>query len=229
MEVLSMINEEQIQQNKERFLGLIRSIEREGIQMDRLIAQLEGSDFFTAPASTVYHNAYRGGLCEHSLNVYDILVKLITSIYPIEKTVDGIATYEAAPSMDSIKIVALLHDFDKINKYERTVKNQKVYSETGTKYDEMGRYDWVSVPGYKRKDNSQVFLLGTHGENSTYMTETFVPLSVEEHCAILNHHSVYDNPNLNVTAIYNKYSLACLLHTADMISTYVLEKYEPNN
>ena len=227
-----MLTEDKIQQNKETFLNLIRSITREGIQMDRLVAQLEGSDFFTAPASTIYHNAYRGGLCEHSLNVYYTLCKFVKDLYPIQNDTDieGVGTHTACPyTEDSLKIVALLHDFDKINKYERTVKNQKVYSENGSKYDDMGRYDWVSVPGYKRKDNTEVFILGTHGENSVYMTETFVPLNVEEHCAILNHHSVYDNPNLNTTAIYNRYSLACLLHIADMASTYILERYESNS
>jgi hypothetical protein len=110
-----------------------------------------------------------------------------------------------------------------MNKYERTVQNKKVYSETGSKYDEMGKYDWVSVPGYKRKDAKDVFMIGTHGENSVYMTETFIPLNAEEHAAIVNHSSVYDNPKLDTTAIYSRYHLACLLHLADMASTYITE------
>ena len=58
--------------NKEKFIQIYReNITREGA--DRLLAFLcsEGSDFFTAPASARYHSAYEGGLCEHSLNVYD--------------------------------------------------------------------------------------------------------------------------------------------------------------
>ena len=35
-----------------------------------LRAYLLRSDFFRAPASTRYHCAYEGGLCEHSVNVY---------------------------------------------------------------------------------------------------------------------------------------------------------------
>lgn len=220
-----MLTEEKIQQNKEEFLKLIRTISREGMNTDRLVAQLEGSDFFYAPASSMYHCAYRGGLCEHSLNVYYTLQKMAYSMYPVTGEDDGVAFHASMPfSEDSMKIVALLHDFDKMNKYERTVMNKKVYSETGSKYDEMGKYDWQSVPGYKMKDAKDRFVMGTHGENSVFMTETFIPLNVEEHCAIVNHHAVYDNPKLNTTDIFNRYPLACLLHLADMASTYILEK-----
>ena len=210
-----MLTESQIQDNKNRFLQLVRSITREGTNIEGLVAQLEGSDFFEAPASTMYHNAFRGGLCDHSLNVYTILENLVAMMYPDKET--------CSYSSDAIKIVSLFHDFDKMNKYEVTFRNQKVYSETGSKFDEMGKFDWKSIQGYKRKEDKDVFTIGTHGENSVYMTETFIPLSTEEHCAITNHHSVYDNPKLNVTGIYSKYHLACLLHTADMLATYVRE------
>ena len=211
-----MLTEEKIQENKEKFLELVDSITREGVQKDRLRAQLLGSDFFTAPASAMYHNAFKGGLCQHSLNVYKMLYEMTAMIWPNGS--------DCPYDEDCLKIVALFHDFDKMNKYEATVMNKKVYSESGTKYDQMGKYDWVSVPGYKRKEDKDVFLLGTHGENSVYMTETFIPLSTEEHVAILNHHSSYDNPNLKITPIFNKYSLACLLHLADMAATYITEK-----
>lgn len=219
-----MLDEVQIQNNKDRFLELVRSITRSGIDMDRLISQLEESDFFDAPASTIYHNAFRGGLCAHSLNVYDCLKKMCSALYtPVDPETGEQGTTECPYTDDSIKIVALFHDFDKMNKYESSVRNKKVYSATGSKYDELGKYDWVSVPGYARKEEKDVFSIGTHGENSVYMTETFIPLSTEEHCAIINHHSVYDNPKNNITGIYSKYHLACLLHIADMLSTYVIE------
>ncbi len=211
---MTELTEHQIQTNKNDFLFLIRSITRENTDIEGLVNKLVSSDFFEAPASAIYHNCFRGGLCAHSLNVYYTLVKLCNAIFE-----PGTCPY----SDDSLKIVALLHDFDKMNKYERYSRNQKVYSENGLKYDEMGKFDWVAVPGYKRKEDKDIFILGTHGENSVYMTETFIPLSVEEHSAILNHHSVYDNPKLDTTGIYSRYHLACLLHLADMASTYVIE------
>lgn len=218
-----MITEERINENKERFLHLVTSITREGVDHERLVNTLLNSDFFEAPASAMYHNAFRGGLCQHCLNVYDTLVDFCEDFYPDVEDEAGNIIKTTPFSDDTLKIVALFHDFDKMNKYERTVQNKKIYSETGSKYDEMGKYDWVSVPGYKRKDTKDVFFIGTHGENSVYMTETFIPLSSEEHCAIINHSSVYDNPKLDTTAIYSRYHLACLLHVADLTSTMVLE------
>ena len=62
--------------NQERFLQIYQEkITRDGA--DKLLDFLmNGSDFFTAPASTRYHGAYEGGLLEHSLNVYDCLVDI---------------------------------------------------------------------------------------------------------------------------------------------------------
>ena len=53
---------------KEEFIEIYRKeIHREGA--DKLLAWLEKTDFFTAPASTRYHGAYEGGLAEHSIHV----------------------------------------------------------------------------------------------------------------------------------------------------------------
>ena len=55
---------------KEEFIELLRSTKREGIE--NLLAFLEKSDFYTAPASTRFHGNYEGGLLEHSMKVYEI-------------------------------------------------------------------------------------------------------------------------------------------------------------
>ena len=64
-----MLTKEQIEQNKQTFIDLIRSIERD-FDKDKLLNWLENSDFFYAPASTRYHSNFEGGLCAHSLSVY---------------------------------------------------------------------------------------------------------------------------------------------------------------
>ena len=58
---------------KEAFLQIYReNIHRDGA--DALLDYLEHkSDFFTAPASARFHGAYAGGLCQHSVNVYQCL------------------------------------------------------------------------------------------------------------------------------------------------------------
>ena len=64
-----------LEANKLRFLSILRDkVHRDGIE--NLIQWLEDSDFFVAPASTRFHGNYDGGLCEHSLNVYDCLVSM---------------------------------------------------------------------------------------------------------------------------------------------------------
>lgn len=214
-----MLQQHEIEANKQRFIDIVSSIQRPGANIEALIQQLNSSDFFTAPASTKYHSSFEGGLCSHSLTVYNNLKMLVDSL----KTETGI---EFAFDDNSVKIVALFHDISKMNYYENAIFNKKVYSGSGSKSDELGKFDWVSTRGFTVRDQKQRFVFGTHGENSERMIGTFIPLTIEESSAIINHHSVYDHKELDVTCIYSRYHLACLLHLADMISTYVLENVE---
>ena len=66
----------EIEEQKEMILDLLKSTEREGI--DKLADYLtESTDFFTAPASTKFHNNFRGGLAQHCLNVYENFKSLL--------------------------------------------------------------------------------------------------------------------------------------------------------
>ena len=72
------MTDRELQAQKEKFTSIYRSkIHREGA--DKLLEWLcsEQSDFFLAPASTRYHGAENGGLCRHSLNVYECLVDIL--------------------------------------------------------------------------------------------------------------------------------------------------------
>lgn len=209
-----MLTTEQISNNKEEFLTLIKSIKRDGMDTDKLVNKLEKSDFFTAPASTKYHCAYEGGLCEHSLNVYYNLVKLCN-----RQDLD-----EECYNEDTLKIVALLHDISKMNIYEKTAKNEKVYCKDGDKYDNLGNYKWVTSLGYKIKEEKFVF--GSHEMTSEYIVRQFIPLTVVESVAILHHMGGmhYDSAQDNIGEVFNQYHLALMLHIADMVSTYVDER-----
>lgn len=199
--------------NRDRYMGLVEGIQREGMRFKDLIEYLNSSDFFTAPASTRFHSSFKGGLCLHSLNVYDNMKKL-QAAYP----------QFAGLTEDSIRIVALCHDFAKIGYYIETVKNVKVYSASGSKHDSMSNYDWQSVPGYTVDDDKR-FLYGNHETTSEYLTRCFIPLSVQESIAILHHHAGMskDCAQDNITEIFNRNPLAFLLHMADMMATYVNE------
>ena len=56
---------------KERFIEIYQAhIRRPGSQRLLEYLQSPASDFFEAPASTRFHGAYKGGLVDHSTNVY---------------------------------------------------------------------------------------------------------------------------------------------------------------
>ena len=207
-----MITNEKIEQNKQEFISLLRTIKREGARIEELISKLENSDFFTAPASTKYHASYKGGLCQHCLNVYNNLMMLNSN-----KNI-GIDD-------DSIVIVSLLHDLSKMNFFEISYRNKKQYSEYGTKRDAGGNYDWVTEQSYSVIPEENRFIYGNHETTSEFMVRTFIPLTLEESVAILHHHGGVGNDSQPCASnVFGRYTLPVLLHCADLIATYEDEK-----
>ena len=188
---------------KERFIEIYRkNITREGSAtlLDFLCSP--ASDFFRAPASTRFHGCYEGGLCEHSLNVYDCL-----KAYMERDRVRQV--YGVSASDESIAIAALLHDLCKVNIYKPSFRNVK---------DEHGV--WQKVPSYEFDDQ----LPYGHGEKSVYIISGYMKLTREEAFAIRFHmgYSVNDDPK-NVGAAFEKFPLAYALSVADSEATYFLE------
>ena len=207
-----MITDEMIEKNKNEFILLIRTIKREGARIEELISKLENSDFFTAPASTRYHASYKGGLCQHCLNVYKNLMKLNE-----DKNMQ-------IPE-ESIVIVSLLHDISKMNYYEISYRNKKQYSDYGTKRDAGGNFDWVVEQSYSIVPEESRFIFSNHETTSEFMVRTFIPLTLEESVAILHHHGGVGNDSQPyASTVYGRYNLPVLLHLADMLATYVDEK-----
>ena len=188
---------------KERFLQIYHEkIHREGA--DRFLEFLEGktSDFFTAPASSRFHNAKAGGLLEHSLNVYDCLVDYLSR----ERVRD---TYGLQYSEESVAIAALLHDVCKINCYKTSTRNVK---------DENGK--WTQVPFYEFDDH----LPYGHGEKSVYIISGFMKLTRDEAFAIRYHMGFSGNDDeRNVGRALEMFPLATALFVADMEATFFVE------
>lgn len=207
-------SEEVITENKTTIIGLLNKIDRQGANIPALISKLESSDFFTAPASTKYHNSVRGGLADHSLNVYYNLKSLVKNKHLEEEI-----------SEESIIICGLLHDISRMNLFEPAIRNKKVYSDGGSKYDDLGRYDWVSEASWAVKPEHERFNYGNHEETSEFMIRCFIPLTMEESIAILHHHGGkgYDSTQQNISYLLSKNNLLTLLHAADFISTFVDE------
>lgn len=183
--------------NKDEFCGIFNEhVTREG--SDKLLKWLSGTDFFTAPASTRFHLAYEGGLCEHSVNVYRVLRERY---------------FEEGDSEESFALCGLLHDVCKAEFYKTSVRNVK-NEETG---------QWEKKPFYTVEDR---FPYG-HGEKSVYLIERFMRLKPAEAVAIRWHMGGFDEAarggSFAVSEAYGRYPLAAKLHLADMESTYLRE------
>ena len=189
---------------KRKFIEIYKSkIKREGA--DKLLEFLEGSDFFTAPASTRYHGSHEGGLCEHSINVYECLCDYMAR--PRVKELYGM-NY----SDESIAIVSLLHDVCKTNFYVETTRNVK---ENGV---------WKTVPYYSIEDQ----LPYGHGEKSVYMISAYMKLTRDEAFAIRYHMGFAESNNVtyinNVGKAYEMFPIAFAVSVADMEASYYLEE-----
>ena len=181
---MDILTDEMIKANKEEFIKILKAAleKREGADVEGLLNKLESSDFYIAPASTKYHAAYKGGLVDHSLNVYYNMMSLAKNKHllaihekaiildengnPTEDYEDKIV--EGEIEADSIAIVALLHDFIKMNYYKIDYRNKKVYCESGSKHDDL-----LSLTQHE-------LYVGTHG------AEDFLHLVV----LVLVHHDV---------------------------------------
>ena len=164
--------ESYIEKNKETFIQLINSIERQDFNKERLIKWLEEkSDFFTAPASIKYHSNYEGGLCAHSLNTYYSLSSLAQSFLTHVEIIKDVDTEEEKELLvsdydeDSIKIIALFHDISKANFYEKYLRN--------VKNEETGK--WEQVEEYRTKSADDRFIYGNHEQTSAYMLRNLIP------------------------------------------------------
>lgn len=189
-----------IENNKTRFLQLCKNIERPGIQ--DLTKWLENSDFFTAPASTKYHGCHEGGLCEHSLNVADVLTSLCGATNSLF-------------TLESILIVALFHDLCKVNFYKKSKRNVK--TDAG----------WIEKDFWEIDEK---FPCGDHADKSIIILQQYIKLLPEEIMAIRAHMGGFDTSvkggSFMVGKIFEKSELAVLLHCADLIATYIYEERE---
>lgn len=207
--------EQQIADMKNEFITLLRSTNRPG--MDSLIQWLEeGSDFFSAPASCYYHNSTKGGLLNHSLNVYKAAKMLIEGAkqYAVpEKNINSITD-------DSVIICTLLHDLCKTNFYHPIEKFWKDDTRP------VGS-NWRKYMSYEIKDN---FPVG-HGEKSVIMIQNFIKLSAVEICAIRHHMGLSDpgaylSPYLKsaLMSAMNDIPLVALVAEADHFASFLMEK-----
>lgn len=204
---------EEIEANKAAFLQACRRhIRREGLE--KLLAYLETTDFYTAPSSASYHLNEDGGLCRHSLNVFETALHIYQSALR-PRLLDGTAAFTEEIPAESIAITTLLHDLCKTKLYHKTEKWKK---------DEHGR--WVTYPGYELLDD---FPFG-HGEKSCIIIGWFMKLRQEELLAIRWHMGMFDMGEQGSSSRYafraamDKTPLVTLLQAADLLAANCMEK-----
>jgi hypothetical protein len=98
---------------KETIISLLTETKREGI--DGLILEMQDKGFFESPASTKFHGCYPGGLAQHSLNVYLLLIEQTKPLALDTPSGPGQKPLTIKP--ENLIIAALLHDVCKIGAY----------------------------------------------------------------------------------------------------------------
>lgn len=188
-----------IEEQKQTFLELCRkNIQRDGLE--DLLSWLQKSDFFTAPASTRYHGAYEGGLCEHSLDVMQMAAKCAEG-------------FGLELNLESLTIAALFHDLCKVNYYKPDTRNQKI---NGV---------WTVVPCYTVEEK---YSFGGHGGKSVFLAQQFMKLKTDEAAAINSHMGACEGGDAvrNSANAYEQFPLAWVVHVADEAATYLLKRKE---
>ena len=164
---------------------------------DRIVNWLNTTDFYKAPASTQYHESYVGGLCQHSINVANIASDLCE--LPI---------FENKVDKNSAVLIALMHDWCKINYYEPYMRN--------VKNDQTGQ--WEQKQAFKYK-GAQIPL--GHGVSSLFIAQKFFRLSLEESLAIRWHMGKWrciDSEDSELQSANENYPLVHLIQFADQLS-----------
>lgn len=213
---------------KEQFKNALRETGRPGIE--NVLNWLETTDFYTAPASSVFHGNYEGGLLEHSMNIVRVAIKIKGAMdsllsKQIADTTDPIIKNELAQratrlnalTTDSIILAGALHDVCKANVYKMDSRN--------VKNDLTGK--WDKVPYYK-PDYTE-FPAG-HGEKSVIiLLRLGLELTDEELLAIRWHMSAWDMPfqsaeaKSSISVARDKHPLVSILQSADQLTTAILE------
>jgi hypothetical protein len=195
---------------KQKFIEILKSTNRKG--MENVLAKLEELGFYEAPASTKFHLSYKGGLLEHSMNVYQAGFTLREQAVRIKPEL------ESQLPLDSIAICTLLHDVCKADIYKEAMLNRK--NDAGF---------WEKYQGYA-VDYEAGMPLG-HGEKSVIMLLSWgLELKPEEMLAIRWHMTAWDLPmqspehKSSLDAAKKKTPLVSLIQLSDGFASGLVER-----
>lgn len=158
---------------------------------------LQTTDFYTAPASTRYHDNVATGLVTHTMKVVDKIVDLFKT-----------DVFSKGTTLESAVLVALLHDWCKIGFYESYMRNVK---------DENGK--WYQKAEYTYREKSLTCF--GHAVSSLFLAQKFFKLTTEEALAIRWHMGycrVSDEEKFELQQANDTYPIVHLLQFADQLS-----------
>lgn len=156
---------------------------------------VDGTDFLTAPASTMYHGSYPGGLFKHSMHVATLLIDWREA---------GVVQFQRGNT--SAALVGLLHDWTKVGKYA-----MDPYS------------DPDGNPNYSYASNDIYTNYGGHGSDSCIKVLKEVPLTEEEIDCIRWHMGPYEGKEAwpLYEAAIKRFPSVLWTHHADMYASKV--------
>jgi len=198
--------------DKQLFVETLSSTKRRGIEA--VLAKLEELGFYDAPASSKFHLSCKGGLLEHSVNVYKAAIMLR------EQAIQAQPDLEVQLPLDSVAICTLLHDTCKTDIYKEGILSRK----------NADGY-WEKYVGFQVDYNMGIPL--GHGEKSVIMLLSWgLELKPEEMLAIRWHMTAWDLPmqssehKESLNAAKAKTPLVSLVQLADGFATGLLERFE---
>ena len=187
-----------------KFDKFTEHISRPGV--DKLVAWLETTDFFRAPASTKFHGNYEGGLVEHVCHVAEYALSIFNWTVKYKPELEYLR--------ESVIITALFHDVCKVNQYSM----DKCWAK-----DDNNK--WVTYMGWKFND---AFPIG-HGEKSLYYINKHMELTQAEALAIRWHMGTSE-PGTQIAGLTQysyqsafEHPLVKILIAADIASTAIGE------
>ena len=196
---------------RDRFLRIFDTQigEREGKEALRDWLLSDECDFFIAPASTKYHGNYDGGLCEHSIDVYEMAVRL-EEMYREDIRKQYLVLnrpYDRDRFMESLAVASLFHDLCKVNFYKTRISGRS----TSFAVDEQLPY-------------------GGHGSKSVYILSKYLKDIKDDEAIAINCHMGFSramDSSISIGESFRFSPLAWIVHVADEAATFMLDRGAP--